>query len=260
MKRSKNTKPLVSVILPVYKSEKFLEACLESLRHQTFHNFEIVAVVDYLGDDSLKILRKYKKIDKRIRVYSNLQRYGLASTLNRGIKLSRGQYIAFMDSSGTALKTRISRQVSFLTTNPKVAAVGTQTAVVNHSDKEVEKSEFPSDHEEIYKHLITGASMKFETVMIDKTRLPKDVLKFKKGSLYPFVYIEVFLKIGVYSRLANLGQRLVITREIIKSSNQLLRLDKHLNLLKVLVDGAANYEYKPSVRALFAPLIRSINI
>jgi glycosyltransferase involved in cell wall biosynthesis len=219
-----------------------------------------VAVVDYLGDDSLKILRAYKKKDKRIRVYSNLQRYGLASTLNRGVKLSRGQYLAFMDSSGAALKTRLKRQLKYLENNPKVAAVGTQTAVVNSQDKEVEKTDFPSMHEEIYKHLITGSSMKFETIMVDRKRLPKDIFNFKKGMLYPFVYIDVFMKIGQYGQLANLNQRLVQTREIVRTDNPLLRLDKHMHFIKTLLTSTADTEYKPSFKALFTPLLRNLNI
>lgn len=247
---------LVSIILPVYKSEKFLEACLKSLSEQTYGNLEIVAVVDYLGDESLRILRKHRKIDKRLRIYSNLQRYGLASTLNRCVRLSKGQYIAFMDSSGVALKSRISRQMNFLINNPKVAAVGTQTALVDLEGKTIEKSQFSTFHEEIYKDLIAGISMKFESVMIDKTRLPKDILRFKKNQLYPFVYIDVFVKIGIYSQLANLNQRLVLTREIIKQNKQLLNIKKKIHFAKILFDGTTNYDYKPSLRSLFTPLLR----
>src|SRR3990172_7960612 len=194
-------KPLVSIILPVYKSEEFLENCLESLSTQSYKNIEIIAVVDYLGDKSLKILRRHKKIDKRLRVYSNLQRYGLGSSLNRLITLSKGQYVAFMDPHGTALKSRISKQVSFLMRNPKIAAVGTQASIRNENNQELNKTEFPHSHDEIYGQLLAGTSMKFETAMVDKTRLPSDILKFKRNTHYPFVYIDVFMKIGVYRQI-----------------------------------------------------------
>jgi glycosyltransferase involved in cell wall biosynthesis len=257
MNKSKNNKPLVSVVLPVYKSEEFLEACLRSLTEQTYKNIEIVAVVDYLGDNSLKILRRYKKQDKRLRVYSNLQRYGLASTLNRAVSLSRGQYIAFMDSQGVALKTRISKQLAYLTKNPKVAAVGSQVEALDENHKTVKTTNFPTFHEEIYKGLISGVSMKFESVMVDKTRLPKDILKFKKGTLYPFVYIDVFMKIGIYAELANIQQRLVRTRDIIKQTQRVLSFKKQLHMAKILFDASTNYDYKPSFKALFTPILRN---
>ncbi len=248
--------PLVSIVLPVYKSERHLESCLESLSSQNYKNIEIIAVVDYLGDESLKILKRYKKIDKRLRVYSNLQRYGLASTLNRLIRLSKGQYIAFMDSQGIALKSRISKQVKFLNENPKIAAVGTQAIILNNDNKKLLKTEFPETHDEIYGKLLAGLSMKFESVMIDRTRLPKDILKFKRNSHYPFVYTDVFMKIGLYNNLANLKENLVNVREIGKENNEIFNLDKKLSFIKLLFDSTTNYEYKPNIKALFSPILK----
>src|SRR3989344_9261599 len=143
MNKPKQINPLVSVVLPVFKAEKFLTSCLESLSNQSYRNIEIIAVVDYLGDMSLRILRKYKKIEPRLRVYSNLQRYGLAVTLNRAVGLSKGQYIAFMDSSGIAHKTRISKQIKHLLNNPKIAAVGSQVGIINSINRRVGESVFP---------------------------------------------------------------------------------------------------------------------
>jgi glycosyltransferase involved in cell wall biosynthesis len=247
-------KPLVSILLPVFKSEKYLEKCLDSLITQTYKNIEIVAVVDYLGDDSLKILRRYRKIDKRIRVYSNLQRYGLASTLNKLVRLSKGQYVAFMDSQGIALKTRISRQISFLTENPKVAVVGSQISLLDEADKKVNKAEFPLNHNEIYGHLISGNSMKFEAAMIDRTRIPKDILKFRRDKHYPFVYADVFVKIGQYAELANLDDYLVQIRQ--KAEKKHVSLGKRLSFIKLLLESTTSYEYKPSIKSLFSPILK----
>lgn len=251
-----NNNPLVSIVLPVYKSEKFLESCLESLSSQSYKNIEIIAVVDYLGDESLKILRRHKKIDKRLRVYSNLQRYGLASTLNRLVRLSKGEYIAFMDSQSTALKSRIGKQVKFLIENPKVAAIGSQAVLIDENSKKIEKTDFPNNHEEIYSKLIAGNSMKFETAMVDKTRLPKDILKFNKNTHYPFMYAQVFMKIGVYRELANLKDNLVNIRQITKDNKQLINIEKKLSFIKLLFDSTTNYEYKPSLKTLFSPILR----
>lgn len=249
-------KPLVSIILPVYKSENFLENCLESLSTQSYKNIEIVAVVDYLGDKSLKILRKHKKIDKRLRVYSNLQTYGLASTLNRAVSLSKGHYIAFMDSQGTALKSRISKQVSYLVKNPTVAAVGTQAVIRNENNKEINQTQFPRSHDGIYTELLAGTSMKFETAMVDKTRLPNDILKFKRNTHYPFAYIDVFMKIGVYRKLANLKENLVTIRVTEAGNKELANIQKKLSFIKLLFESTTSYEYKPSLKSLFSPILR----
>lgn len=251
-----NPKPLISVILPVYKSEQYLEACLNSLTNQTYFNFEIIAVVDYLGDDSLKILRKYKKIDKRLRIYNNLQRYGLASTLNRAVRLSKGTYLALMDSTSIADRNKLAKQLKFLENSPKTAAVGCQTTLVNDKNRKISNSNFPSLFDDIYKNLITGETFKFETAMIAKTRLPKDLLKFNKDTAYPFVLSQVFVKIGMYKEIANINETLVRVRDISSQKKKAIRLDKKLSFLKVLFESTFDYEYKPSLRSLFTPILK----
>ena len=256
MNKSNQTKPLVSVILPVFKSEQYLEACLKSLSSQSYKNIEIVAVVDYLGDRSLKILKEYKKTEPRLRVYANIQRYGLASTLNRAVALSRGKYIAFMDSSGISHKTRISKQIKHLLKNPKIAAVGSQIKIINQRNRKVATSEFPLYHEELYKHLIGAESLKFETVTLDKTRLPKDILRFKKENPYPFVYVDVFMRIGQYKEIENINQNLVAVRDTSNKKKQVLNLEKKFSFIKLLFESTTIYEYKPSFRSLFSPILR----
>lgn len=256
MIKANPNKPLVSVILPVYKSEQYLEACLNSLSNQTYENIEIVAVVDYLGDNCLKILRKHKKTDKRLRIYNNLQRYGLASTLNRAVRLSRGSYLALMDSTSIADRNRVSKQVRFLENNEKIGALGCQTVIVNDKNRKISSSNFPLLFDDIYKHLITGETFKFETAMIARRRLPKDLIKFNKDTKYPFVLSQVFVKIGMYKELANLDEPLIRTRDISNQKKKLIRIDKSLSFLKVLLESTANYEYKPSIKALFTPIIK----
>lgn len=253
-----NQKPLVSIILPVFKSEAHLEACLKSLSNQSYKNIEIVAVVDYLGDKSLKILKKHKKIEPRLRVYSNLQRYGLAATLNRGVGLSKGQYIAFMDSAGMAHKTRISKQIKHLLKNPKIAAVGSQIGVINSINRRIGESVFPLLHQDVYRDLLGSGSLKFESVTLDRTRLPKDILRFRKDKAYPFVYADVFMRIGLYKEIENLNEKLMFIRDFSNKSKQSLNIDKKLSFIKLLFESTTNYEYKPSIRSLFNPIIKQI--
>lgn len=251
-------KPLVSIILPVFRSEKYLEACLKSLSNQTYKNIEIVSVVDYLGDNSLKILRKHKKTDKRLRIYNNLQRYGLASTLNRAVRLSKGQYLAFMDSTAIADRNRISKQLNFLKKNENIGAVGTQIIYINEKNRMISSSNFPLLNEDIYQHLMTAEDFKFESAMIAKTRLPKDIIRFNKNTVYPLLYSEVFLKIGKYTKLANLAEPLIRVREISNQNKKLIRMDKKISFIKVLFESTTLHEYKPSIRSIFTPIIKQI--
>ena len=89
--------PKISIIIPVYNVEKYLEDCLISVLNQTLENIEIICVNDGSTDHSLDILKDFAKKDSRIKVYS-FNNKGLGSARNRGIKRAHGEYIAFLDS------------------------------------------------------------------------------------------------------------------------------------------------------------------
>ena len=89
--------PLVSVIVPVYKVEKFLPRCLDSVLGQTFTDFELICVNDGSPDGCLQILKNYARKDKRIKVISQ-ENQGLSMARNNGLKEASGQYVYFLDS------------------------------------------------------------------------------------------------------------------------------------------------------------------
>lgn len=88
---------LVSIIIPVYNVEKYLERCLDSVINQTYKNIEIICVNDGSIDKSLDILEIFKNKDDRIKIFKQ-ENKGLSETRNRGINLSKGRYIFFVDS------------------------------------------------------------------------------------------------------------------------------------------------------------------
>lgn len=89
--------PLISVIIPIYNKEKYLECCLESVISQTYKKLEIVLVDDGSTDDSQKICEQYAKEDLRIKVFHK-SNGGVSEARNFGIEHSKGQYITFVDS------------------------------------------------------------------------------------------------------------------------------------------------------------------
>lgn len=89
----------VSIIVPVYNSEKYLKDCLDSLVNQTLKEIEIIAIDDASNDKSLEILKDYEiKYPDKIKVYANIKNLGQGATRNKGIKLATGEYIGFLDS------------------------------------------------------------------------------------------------------------------------------------------------------------------
>lgn len=98
MKREfKMTKPLISVIVPVYKVEQYLERCVKSIINQTYSNLEIILVDDGSPDNCPAICDNYTCLDKRIKVFHK-ENGGLSDARNAGLEIATGEYITFVDS------------------------------------------------------------------------------------------------------------------------------------------------------------------
>lgn len=90
--------PIISIIVPIYNTERYLEDCVESLLNQTTRNIEIILVDDCSEDASFELIKKYSSMDKRIIYSRHKENHGQAVARNTGIDLSIGDYILFVDS------------------------------------------------------------------------------------------------------------------------------------------------------------------
>lgn len=129
-----NSDPLVSVVLPCYKAERFLAEALDSLLGQTYGKLEILALDDGSSDGTLRILEEFAARDTRVRALRNATNQGVIRTLNRGVAEARGEIVARMDADDVAAPTRIERQVEVLAGRPEIDLVGTGVEVVDGSD------------------------------------------------------------------------------------------------------------------------------
>lgn len=100
-------KDKISVVVPIYNVEKYLERCINSIINQTYKNLEIILVDDGSTDNSGKIADKYKKIDSRIKVIHKTNG-GLSDARNKGIRIASGKYISFIDSDDYIAEDMIS--------------------------------------------------------------------------------------------------------------------------------------------------------
>ncbi|MCL5091962.1 MAG: glycosyltransferase family 2 protein [Patescibacteria group bacterium] len=128
---TRRTKPLVSVIMPVYNAERYLDQAIASLRKQTEPRFELLIIDDGSTDASWKKLRLYARTEQRIRLWRNPKNIGLALSLNRLLPKTRGQYIARMDADDVAFPRRLAQQVAFLQSHPTVVACGGQIKIID---------------------------------------------------------------------------------------------------------------------------------
>lgn len=92
-----NNKPVISVVVPIFKVELYLEECIDSILNQTYSNLEIILIDDGSPDNCPKICDDYKLKDNRIRVIHQ-ENQGLSAARNSGMKIATGEFIAFVDS------------------------------------------------------------------------------------------------------------------------------------------------------------------
>lgn len=104
--------PLISVIMPAYNAEKYIEAAVQSVRSQTYTNWELLILDDCSTDDTAKIAGTFAEMDSRICLLRNSQNVGVARTKNRGIEVAAGQWVAFLDSDDVWHKEKLEKQLA----------------------------------------------------------------------------------------------------------------------------------------------------
>ena len=109
--------------MPAYNAEKYINEAIDSILAQTFTDFEFIIIDDGSTDSTCAIVESYS--DSRIRFFKNEHNLGVAATLNRGLDLARGEYIARMDADDISLPTRFEKQAAYMDSHPDVVVCGT---------------------------------------------------------------------------------------------------------------------------------------
>lgn len=254
---------LVSVIIQAHNAESYIGRCLESVLSSTYDSLEVIVIDDGSKDQTFKIAKLFKTMDDRVRIYRNKKRYGPAITFNRGLKRAKGQFLTFMNAQDYVSPGKIQKQVSHLLKTPKLVAVGTQAVLTDEQGKKLKQSNFPTLHEAIYQGLLHGIPMRFESALINRTLLPKDLIKFTT-STYPFIYTNVFMQMVQYGQLANLKYNLYFHRIVKKSTYRLQRKPAMvLSFASQILKSVYDHDYRPSTTLLMKSTVnalRSINI
>ena len=160
--------PKISVIMPAYNAEKYIKEAIDSILIQTFPDFEFIIIDDGSTDSTAEIVNGYS--DSKIRFWPNARNMGVAATLNRGLDLACGEYIARMDADDISMRERFSKQVDYLDTHPNVAVCG--TAIELFCNEAVIGTRFPStEPEKIKEDLFFSCGIAHPSVMMRRTAI-----------------------------------------------------------------------------------------
>ena len=143
--------PIVTVLMSVYNGERYLNEAIDSILAQTFTDFEFLIIDDASTDSTPKILHSYD--DPRIRIVTNEENLGLTKSLNKGLALAQGEYIARMDADDISLPERLMMQLNFLIDNKTVPLVGSGAIMIDEDGKSIGKMNLPILAEDNYTHL-----------------------------------------------------------------------------------------------------------
>jgi glycosyltransferase involved in cell wall biosynthesis len=159
-------KPIVSVLLPVYNSEEYLDDAIKSILNQTFKEFEFIIIIDGCTDRSLEIAQSYK--DSRINLINNKDNKGFVYRLNESLALAKGQYISIMNADDIALSDKLEKQISLLKSDKDIGICGTW---IERFGKYNDILKHPSEHHNIMVDLFYGNPFAHPTVVFNKSLL-----------------------------------------------------------------------------------------
>ena len=156
----------VSVIIPMYNKEKYIEQCLKSVIDQTYSNLEIIIIDDASNDNSLKLVKNIN--DNRIKIIELKENVGAGSARNRGIEISTGDYICFLDADDYWALDKLEKQVKFIEENNYAFIYGSYDYVKNKRRK---KAKVPQNMN--YNQLLKNHAIFTSTVMLNMKYLKK---------------------------------------------------------------------------------------
>ena len=162
----------VSIIIPVYNAGKFLDETIKSILNQTYQDWELLLVDDGSTDNSIDVIKKIQKNDKRIKLLQNKKNVGPALSRNSGVKASKGRYICYLDADDFWDKQKLEKQVKFM---QKQNCAFSFTGYEFTNSKGVLSGKKVSVPEKIsYRQALKNTTICTTTVMFDMSKLTKE--------------------------------------------------------------------------------------
>jgi glycosyltransferase involved in cell wall biosynthesis len=149
--------------MPAYNSAAHLREAVDSILHQTWSDFELIIINDGSTDDTEAIVQSYA--DPRIRYLRNPGNLQIVQTLNRGLDLAQGEFIARMDADDISLPERLEQQLNYLNRHPSVAVCGSWVQLFGHSEATYGEQIYPEDGEAIKVKMLFHCALAHPAIM-----------------------------------------------------------------------------------------------
>ncbi len=238
--------PLISVLLPTYNCDKYINECMDSILCQTYSNFELLIIDDCSTDNTVNLIQDYK--DERIKLTIKEKNSGITDSLNWGINNCKGEYIARMDGDDISLPTRFEEQVAFMEGNQEIVLCGTQYSVLGEN----KLCNHPLTHDEIKVKLLSGCYIAHPTVMFRKDFFIENQLKYDIESEFSEDY-ELWSRLVFIGKVANLNRVLLLYR-VHQTQTSNVRSTKQKQISNTIKDNLlSKLETPHELKASFSP-------
>jgi glycosyltransferase involved in cell wall biosynthesis len=190
--------PLVSIIIPAYNAEKYIERSIDSALRQTYKNIEIIVVDDGSTDKTAEVLKLYN--DPRI-VYRYQKNQNQSVARNNGIAISKGEYVTFLDTDDIYLPEKVEKSVDFFCQNPSYSiAYCNVLHFFSQNPSKFYRLKYTGYAGDVLERLLKGSFININSIMISRDLFKKNGITFTEKRYYPEDY-------ELYLRLALLGYR-----------------------------------------------------
>ncbi|HSV94379.1 MAG TPA: glycosyltransferase [Spirochaetia bacterium] len=210
--------------MPAYNAEQFIDEAIKSILRQTYKNFELIIIDDCSTDKTLKVIKKFSLLDKRIKFDKNEKNQGIAVSRNKLVKHAKGKYIIWQDADDISITSRIEKQVKFMEHNTCVGICGGFLDCFNSKGKTGIRYYSKSD-----KHLrnnIFRMSPVAQPCSIIRSKIIKALGKYDI-TLSSAEDLDMSFRIGSVSKFANIQEVLLKYREH-NQSNTYSQLSKQI--------------------------------
>ncbi|MFH0969698.1 MAG: glycosyltransferase [Patescibacteria group bacterium] len=198
--------PKISILTVIWNEKKFLDTFFESIRNQTFNNYEIICFNNGSADGSLEEILKWQKIlgPEKFKIIDNKINIGLTKALNLMLREAKGKYIARIDPDDFWEKEKLEKQVNFLKDNPDYGIVGCNHINIYKDNKNKKYIKLPETHEIISKRLFRRNPFAHSCILA-RTDLIKSVGGYSEGIKYGQDY-ELWLRCFPKTKFYNIQE------------------------------------------------------
>lgn len=263
--------PKVSIIMPLYNAEKYVESTIRSILSQSFDDIELIVINDHPTDDTLEIVKSIQ--DDRIRIVDNDRNRGIAYSRNHGISVAKGEYIALMDDDDICSLDRLEVEVEYLDSNPLIGAVGGLMQEINQDSLPITSSvSNGKSSERIRAHLLFNNCIPNGSMMFRKKILLDNDITFSDNMMgmedYRFwvefssvsnivILNKVFLywRVSDYSETKKAKKHMAeerkqvyasIVRYSLRTNSFVLSEDDIISLISIFGEEIGNVDYSNS--------------